>query len=135
MPFGSGPYGVIGMGVPAPDVASPNVSELSSSRELNAEGRYELNDEGGFKAMDDVTQRVLILVSRATNPRPPIISGPELERMKERIRSGLSPLLSVADPDIKLRSIDVRSDRGRVFIDVNYRDLRTNTVQTAKASL
>jgi hypothetical protein len=137
MPFGSGPFGVLGVGIPTPSVDSASISEVGSSRKITAGGRYVLNDEGGFETMDDIDQRVLILVSRATGRRAKVITEVEMARMRESIRAALAKdLMKPADPDIKLRRIDVTNTRaGYLETIVEYRNLRTNTVQTAKASL
>jgi hypothetical protein len=125
MPYATGAYTQFST------LPAPARSDLSSSRKIDfARKDYVLNDEGGFEPMNDITQRVVLLVSFAIKPRK-FVTPRDLNGQKDDVRKALSILTSGSEPSIKL--IDVTADAagaGRTKTVVAFQNLLTNTKQT-----
>jgi hypothetical protein len=129
--FGSGPYGG-----PLPVPASENPRPLVSSRSLIAGARgdvYELDGEGGDVGMDDVAQRVRLLLAFEAGPRAPNTTPRELAARAGRLRAALAPLSSGPAPAIVIEDVKVeRTSAGHVRESVTFRRTDTNTRQTVE---
>lgn len=137
MPYGSGPFSPTPPGVTIdPDDGATPV-QLVSSEKLDASAGgavYVIDSDGAHEAMDDVDQRVLLLIAFRAGPRPAVLDDRSLAARRNRIRAALAPLTSRPQPTIEIVSIVVeRSAPGRTRELVEYRNLLTNTQTTAEA--
>lgn len=129
MGYGQGPYGTTD-GTP-PSLPAQVPTSLSSSRQIDGvTRRYVQDTHGGFAAMDDVAQRVLLLVSFA-ELNATVITPQTLNDQANAIRAALVPLLDVKTPAISLIAVDVtRSASGTMTKAVTYKNLLTDTQTT-----
>ncbi len=129
--FGSTPFGGAPFGAPALDVSAPPVNRLTSSRGIDGMSRkYVINDEGGFVAMDDVAQRVMLLLAFGVT-QPATITPESKAALATQIRAALAVLTVGREPTIKILTLDVVDD-GRDGLNprLSYRNLLTGTLQT-----
>jgi hypothetical protein len=135
MALGSGPFGLTTFGTTAIAVADQDITSLTSSRSILANGQYELDADGGFVGMDDTRQRVLLLVSYAAGKLPKHISAQTLSEIEGRTRKALAILTKQPNPDIRIKAVAATAVGGTVEILVDYVNLRTGTRQTASKTL
>lgn len=130
--FGNGPYGHVAIGGGYGDWAEETRSTLSSSRKIDQQGRYVVNDEGGFEAMDDVAQTVMLRIAYA--PRlPSVISPAGLAKRRNDLRAALASMTAKPAPLITIKTIEVTdSGRDAVYERIVFKNLRTNTMQTVE---
>lgn len=121
MSYGPGPYGQ------APPTA------LSSSRKIDGTIRQyvlSLDGNGGFEPMDDIAQRVQLLLAFGV-PAQKIITPQGHLDTAAAIRKALAPLTTGTPPAIRIDALDVGSDApGATFQRVQYTNLLTGTQQT-----
>lgn len=132
MGFGTGPFGAGPFGHPLITTTDEVKSSLSSSRLLNGVTKaYVVNDEGGFEAMDDVAQRVLLFLAFGMGEEPKLIDSTYPATMRARITAALAPL--VRERAIEITAIDISDDgRGATHKRVAFRNLLTDTLQTVE---
>ncbi len=133
--FGTGPFGYVNAGSALAAAEEENRSELSSSRKFDfPTGRYVVNDEGGFEAMDDIAQVVCLTV--AFTPRKTrFVTSRDNQARALAIRTALAHLTKRPQPSIVIKSIDiVAAGGGRVSESITYRNLLTGTLQTVSAA-
>lgn len=127
--YGSGPYGYRAAADALPVEAAELPVVNASSRRLDGKTKLvSFDDDGNAEAMDDVAQRVLLLVSYQLQ-MPPVVGrdfGPLLE---QRIRKALAPLLARPAPAIQLHTVAVTRDASTTYVEVRYRNLLTNADQ------
>jgi hypothetical protein len=134
MGFGSQPYGSSPYGAPPAEQPGEHPVPLITSRLIDARGRYVIDDEGAFAAMDDVAQRVLLLIAFRAGPKPKIIDDRAISARQAQIRAALQILTKGPSPVIEIKEIIVeRSAPGKLKESVKYRRLVTNTIETAEA--
>jgi hypothetical protein len=131
MGYGTGPFGGAPLGVPLPPQPEEVVSDLSSSRKIDGvTGRYVPNEQGGFEAMDDTAQRVLLLVSFADTDSK-IISPQGMSEQEAKIRKALEPLTAGRNPDIDQLVVTVKRTASQTTEkSISYRNRLTMTRQT-----
>jgi len=131
--FGTGPYGLgpFGKAVLPPEEPKPKI--LHSSREINGvTRRYVLDSDGNFEGMDDIAQRVLLLVSYADTEFK-FITDRDNETSRQRIEAALSVLTSGKTPAIRIEAIEFTNPSyGLLQKRITYTNLRTNTQQTVE---
>ena len=130
--FGQKPYGFGGYGSPLTPSTPAAFSSLSSSRKFNGlTGRYVANDEGGFEAMDDTAQRVILTVAFAVKSGP-FITPRDLATQEAGIRAALAvSLTSGPSPAIRLISVSAaQTGPTSSAVTVRYFNNLTNTEQT-----
>jgi hypothetical protein len=119
--FGSGPYAHLGAPADAP---------LYSSRLLNASGQYITRDDGGFEPMDDVDQRVQLLVAFAAK-RSAKLTARDLNTMRDDVIKALE-VMSLARPpeiaDVVVTAEQAGPSTSR--IKVTFTNLSTSAQQT-----
>lgn len=127
MPYAQGVYTSFDM-LPAPER-----SELSSSRKIDfPTGDYVLDDLGGFKAMDDTDQRVVLLVAFAVKPEK-FITPQTINSRKDAIRKALDVLTSSRNPVIKNVDVTVKEiSPGRLSTEVSFHNVKTGTKSTVQ---
>lgn len=132
MGFGTGPFGAGPFGRPLLATTDEVRSSLSSSRLIDGVSKsYVVNDEGGFAAMDDVAQRVLLLLAFGMGEEPKLIDATYPETMRARIAAVLAPL--VRERAIEITAIDIGDDgRSTTHKRVAFRNLLTDTLQTVE---
>lgn len=130
--FGAGPFGSVVPTFGPGGLPAEQPANLSSSRAIDWQrGDYVLDARGGYEPMDDVAQRVMMLVAFAAPKRPAIIDGPAMSREKARIREALSPLSNGRDRAIEVLAVDVTNpEPGVMRRSVTYRSLLTGTTNT-----
>ena len=108
---------------------SPEQSVLTSSRKIDFLTRkYVLTSVGGFEAMDDIGQRVVLLVSFAQGTRPPSIDERSLKETEYAIREALKPMIRGPEPEIRLLSVSTaRVAAGVIQTTLVYKNLLTGT--------
>ena len=130
MAYISGPYGSGDSVIQA----SPDTrAKLSSSRSIDPKTmRYVIADDGGFEAMDDVAQDVLLAVAFVkTNEGR--IDPKQQEKTKQALRLALKPLSDGPEPRIKVVDIIIRDDgRETTYTGITYTNLLTNTLNTVE---
>ena len=130
--FGVKPWGYGGYGAPLTPSTPAAFSSLSSSRSFDGiKGRYVANDEGGFEAMDDTAQRVVLNVAFAVR-RGPFITPRDLAQQEADIRAALAVSLT-AGPTPAIRLIEVTAAQTgptASAVTVRYFNNLTNTEQT-----
>lgn len=134
MGFGSGifmwPWGNPGLTV-EPEAFAP----LSSSRALvfvpGKRGlRYVTRTDGGFDAMDDIAQRVLLLTAYAV-PDQKLITPQESNAFVANVRAALKPLTDGPDPSIQILDIQATDDGAATMLkSLTYKNLKTGTKST-----
>jgi hypothetical protein len=129
--FGTGPYGLASLGLPADEPETLAPAKIGNARKIDGKTRrYVVAADGGFEAMDETAQRVLLLVSLAVGKEPPFLTPQGNAEMEQRIRTALAPLLDTRDPDIDLEEVDCSTGPDNVARRyVRYRNLRTGTRQ------
>lgn len=134
MSFGTGPFGGFHAGGYGPAATEEVRSSVSSSRAISFQtGRYLVNDEGGFEAVDDIAQTVALTVAYAYRA-PDTITVQNMAKSTERIRSALRPMTIGIAPLIS--EVAVRFDRSSPGVMrplISYRNMRTKTKQTVEA--
>ena len=136
MAFGTGPFGLSRFGTSSATVADQDITTLSSSRTVLANGQYELDADGGFTEMDDTTQRVLLLVAYGIGKLPRYIDAQTLSAIEGKARKALAILTKPGTPEIALKSVSATEHTGgRVQIAIDYVNLRTGTRKTASKTL
>lgn len=125
-PFGGGPFGA-----PYPPPANEASGALASSRLIDGDSRrYVVTDEGGFDSMDDVAQRVMLLLAYGVT-MPRFITPETRASVAAQIRAALSTLTSGREPTISILSLSVDDDgRDGMTPRLSYRNLLTGTKQT-----
>ncbi len=129
--YGVGPYGVGSLGVPGLPPEPETAAALSSSRKIDfATKRYVIASDGGFDAMDDTAQRVMLLILFNTTETD-IITPQEMQTTASRIRKALEPMTSGREPAIRIEEVVVSDDgKAGTFRSVRYKSLWTGTQQT-----
>lgn len=134
--MGVGPFGVVTAGYAVPEAANAKPpTTLTSSRRIDfVTQRYVHNGAGGFEGMDDIGQRVVLLVSGAVRV-PPKITPRAISSIQEAVRAALDNIVNV-ERAITLDQVDVVSERaGQLAARVTFTNLKTSTKQTALAAL
>ena len=129
--LGIGAYGLSAYGQATDDPASLSPAKIGSARKIDFKTRrYVVASDGGFEAMDETSQRVMLLVAFAIGREGPFITPAGEADMERRIREALAPMLDPRDPDIDLESVDISHDtNGNSFRGVRFKNLRTGTLQ------
>ena len=134
--MGVGPFGVVTAGYAVPEAVNAKPpTTLTSSRRIDfVTQRYVTNSAGGFDGMDDIGQRVVLLVSGAVRV-PPKITPRAISSIQEAVRAALDNIVNV-ERAITLDQVDVVSERaGQLAARVTFTNLKTRTKQTALAAL
>lgn len=128
--LGFGPFGLSVFGFPTDDPAESTPAKIGSARKLTR--RYVVADDGGFEAMDETAQRVVLLL--AFGVKLPDFVTPQGEAdLETAVRESLAPLLDSRDPDIELDEASVgHTVPATEGIVVRYKNLRTGTYQYVK---
>lgn len=131
--LGLGAYGLAVLGQASDDPVSLAPCKVGSARNFDwKKRRYVVADDGGFEAMDETAQRVLLTVCFATAKMPQFITPQGELEIEQKIRDALdaAQLLDPRDPDIELDTVDVSHDpHATQFVLVKYKNLRTGTYQ------
>lgn len=131
--LGIGPYGLVTLGQASDDPVTLAPCKIGLARKVDFKTRrYVVADDGGFEAMDETAQRVMLTVAFAVGKPPPFITPQGELEIEQRIRDALAAaqLLDVRDPDIDLEQVDVSHGREQIqFMGVRYKNLRTGTYQ------
>lgn len=129
--LGVGAYGLSVFGQPADDPTSLEPAKIGSARKIDfVTRRYVVADDGGFEAMDETAQRVVLLVSFAIGKEPAFITPAGEADMERRVREALAVMTDIRDPDIDIDTIEISHDtQGNSFRGVRYKNLRTGTYQ------
>ncbi len=137
MGFGAGPFGGVPLGQTAAALPAEDPTTLTSSRAIDVTTqRYELDDEGGFDAMDDVAQRVFLLLCFELGPTPKFIDSRFDGAVRNAVVRALRPVTEGADPQAKLERVTVERQRpGGTRVMVEYLNLTTNSKRTVSARL
>ena len=131
--YGKKPWGFGGYGSPLTPATPATPSSLSSSRKFDGKtGRYIVNDEGGFEAMDDTAQRVILLVAFAAKSGP-FLTDRDLAAQVAEVRSALSVMTIGPEPAITLLGVSCEaSGPTSSRLTVRYRNNLTGTEQTVE---
>jgi hypothetical protein len=132
--LGFSPFGLSVFGYPSDDPAESVPAKIGSARKVNTKTRrYVVADDGGFEAMDETAQRVVLLL--AFGVKLPDFVTPQGEAdMEQAIRAALAPMLDTRDPDIELDEASVgHTAPATEGIVVRFKNLRTGTYQYVKA--
>lgn len=131
--LGIGAYGLAVLGQASDDPTSLDPCKIGSARNFDfKKRRYVVADDGGFEAMDETAQRVLLTVCFAVAKMPAFITPQGEIEIEQKVRDALTEaqLLDPRDPDIDLESVDVSHDPNATqFVLVKYKNLRTDTYQ------
>lgn len=132
MSYGTGPLGFTPLGLPAGGPLTLTRAPLTSSRKIDGvTKRYVTTAAGGFEGMDDVAQRVLLLLSFA-DTEIGVITPQTMRAQEQKFRDALAPLTNQRAPTIKILEVSVRNpNMGRLVKTIRYKNLLTNTEQTA----
>lgn len=104
--FGIGPFGLTPFGIPPEQFNATPPTVLVSSRAVNlVEGGYEFDANGNFEGMDDVGQRIVLLVKTAVLPELQTVGFEEAARAE--ILRVLDPVIGGTNPDATVTSEDV----------------------------
>ena len=126
------PFGLSAYGYPADDPASLARAKIGSARKIDARTRrYVIADDGGFEAMDETAQRVLLLLAFGVK-LPEFVTPQDEAKLDQDVRDALAPLLDTRDPDIDLESVQIGHAAGTQYVGVRYKNLRTGTFQYVK---
>lgn len=133
MSFTGGPFGFYSFQV-APTLTTGPRSSLSTSRKLDAQTRrYVVSDDGGFDAMDDTAQRVLITFLQ-NSEKGAFIDDREFRAEESRLRDALQALTVGTKQAIRIVSLSVKSTQAGVGTrELVYENLITGTRQTVAA--
>jgi len=131
--YGKKPWGFGSFGSPLTLPTPAASSSLSSSRKYDGKtGRYIANDEGGFEAMDDTAQRVILLVAFAAKTGP-FLTDRDLAAQVAGVRDALSVLTSGPEPAVMLLGVSCEaSGPTSSRLTVRYRNNLTGTEQTVE---
>lgn len=122
------------LGIALPALIAQAKSAISSSRSIDAYGRYVLTDEGGFDGMPDVRQRVLLLVSFGAGPNPPFTDDRSRNAVARNVRAALLPLSGGKEPLIEVQAVNVtRSGPGTLKREIIFRELTNDVTHTIEA--
>jgi hypothetical protein len=130
--FGAKPWGFGGYGAPFTPSTPAAFSSLSSSRSFDGiKGRYVANDEGGFEAMDDTAQCMVLTVGFATKTGP-FITPRDLAQQEATIRAALAVSLTAGStPRVRLIEVTAaQTGPTASAVTVRYFNNLTNTEQT-----
>lgn len=129
--LGLGPYGLSVFGQASDDPVSLAPAKIGGARKIDFKTkRYVVADDGGFEAMDETAQRVVLLTALAIGKEGPFITPQDEADMERRVRAALAVMTDARDPDIDLESVDISHDTdGNSFRGVRYKNLRTGTYQ------
>lgn len=134
MGLGLGNLGLDNLGVPAAAPPVQGIATLSSSRAIDADGRYSMTTNGDFVGMPDVKQRVVLAVSFNAGPNPKIIDQRARIQVERNIRAALAGLAGGREPLIAIIAVNVtRTGPGQLTREVIFRELTndiTHTVNT-----
>lgn len=137
MGLGQGPFGVSPLGTPAAALPAEDPTTLSSSRAIDVTTqRYVLDDAGGFDAMDDVGQRIYLLLAFGLGPTPKLIDERFSGTMRAMVLRALEPVTVGADAQASIDDVVVVRPRGGTTrVLVAYTNLVTNSKRTVAARL
>jgi hypothetical protein len=126
MPLGAGFLG--GWAPPAPTEAT---TTAVSCRRIDAVAHdYVTDGAGNPEGMDGTANRVYLLLSYA-DTRTAIITATGVAAREKAVRAALEPLARGPEPAIANLSVKVTdAGRDRVYGEVTYRNLLTNTLET-----
>lgn len=131
MAYCQGPFAPIKGYVVAP-TAIKTRAPLSSSRAIDPKTmKYVVADDGlgGFEAMDDIAQCVLLAISYIKSTGR--IDPKEQNKRKQQIRDALAALTAPPEPYIRIDGITITDDgRQTEYVQLAYTNLRSNTQQT-----
>lgn len=127
MSYGTGAYGSFGAGLPIPGASTDNRPTIVSSRRIDPKKKdyvFEDDGTGNYDGMDDIYQRVILLV--AFELKHPKLIGVDYEAdMTQRIRKALLPL--VREKSIKIKSIEItKGTSGNYYHHVRFIVLAVN---------
>ncbi len=133
MSYGTGPYGAAQFGGVIPTTNPEGTASLSSSRGYDGiTRRYIIAADGGFEPMDDIAQRVLLLIAFGV-PAQKIITPQENAGTAAAIRRVLEPLTKGSRPTIRITELVVADKGGgRLFRTLSYTNTLTGTQTTIK---
>ncbi len=127
--LGQGPFGLSIYGQPSDDPYTLAPAKIGSARAYNPlTKRYVVADDGGFDAMDEVAQRVLLTVAFGVK-LPPFITPQHEAELDQNIREALAVMTDVRDPDIELEDPQIGHAPATQYVGVRYKNLRTGTYQ------
>lgn len=131
MSYGTGPYGTAPFGGVVPTNNPEGIAALSSSRGYDGvTRRYVIATDGGFAPMDDVAQRVLLLLAFGV-PAQRIITPQDNAASAANIRRALEPLTRGSQPTIRIVELVVTDGGGgRLSRSLTYKNLLAGTQQT-----
>ncbi len=135
--FGLKSFGLSPYGTPTVDDESSSLPDLSSSKNYNGKTRdYQIAADGGFSYMDDVYQRVILLVAFGTQHIPPLRSADFGSKIDSSIRNALKPLTTGKPPAIRLKRVTVSDDgKTTAFVQVEFFRVATATYEIVKQPL
>lgn len=130
--LGFSAYGLSVFGYPSDDPVSLEPAKVGAARKMHfPTRRYVVADDGGFEAMDEIAQRVMLTIAFAVK-LPAFITPQGEAELEQAVRTELANagMLDPRDPDIDLESVDVSHDQHQIqFIGARYKNLRTGTYQ------
>jgi len=131
--YGKKPWGYGSFGSPLTLPTPASTSSLSSSRKFDGKtGRYVVNDEGGFEAVDNTAQRVILLVAFSAKSGP-FLTDRDLAAQVAEVRSALSVMTIGPEPAITLLGVSCEaSGPTSSRLTVRYRNNLTGTEQTVE---
>jgi hypothetical protein len=132
--FGLAAYGLGPLGIPAADLPAEDPCKVSSSRQVDGKtGRFVQTTNGGYAGMGDTQQRVLFLVSAATQRLPPHITDENMSATRSAIITALAPLTDPKNQTIELLDVAV-TDNGRNLTQtlVRFRDVTSGGIHTVQ---
>lgn len=118
MAFGTGPYGLGSLGVALPLADEEQTRTLVTSRRIDfVNGLFEADSDGNPEGMNDIHQRIGILLSQATWPAT--VGNDFAAAVGAEVRYRLQPLLQPPVPDITITAVVVTTqvNGGRVRVD------------------
>ena len=130
--FGLASFGLGPLGIPAAALPAEDPCKVSSSRQIDGKtGRFVQTTNGGYAGMGDTQQRVLMLVSFATQKLPPHITDDGMNAQRDAIIAALAPLTDSKNQVIELLDVAVVDDgRTTTKTSVRFRDITTGGVHT-----
>lgn len=127
MTFGVGPYGIGTLGVPSLTPVPEVLADLSSSRKIDGKTKkYVIDGNGGFSHMDDIHQRILLLIAFNVT-EPEFLDNSFPHTMEQQIRNALKPLTDGTEPEIGITLIQITTDRDSSDRYVRFKKFATNT--------
>ena len=129
--LGLGNLGLDSLGVPAADPIPQGVATLSSSRAIDADGRYVMTANGDFVGMPDIKQRVVLAVSFGAGPSPATTDQRSRIQVERNVRAALADLAGGREPLIAIVAVNVtRSGPGHLTREVIFRELTNDITHT-----